>query len=396
MVIEHPGYPMTAKPGATDADFQAALDAIDAELKSPRNKLLTHEQIQRMMIAKYHLYKVWPGHEEMRFDVQREIAAFDPTTLWGIGALGYPAMYHRKDTTPMITYGWGPDQLKAGEQSWDMADTDTYFDHAGPYTLNIESAGGKDAVRVVSASMMDGDTVLATGVPAPGEDKVAGKKPFPSPSTSPVGKPDAPANCASWSRRNPASSTTRASSPWSRNSPLRPVGSLPSRRPRPTRICSPDLGGGDMAGLSADLRGRLCAAAKDSPEAAAESLRREVAQYELLRLCGPAKVAEIAKADGGVAFLATFMDDPEWMEAFLAPGPMPYIPLDYAGALDGLRFLWAHAHEDFEKPFLKRMATAVVLASGSRYYNLFETFKRTQRAWQEGRLHAGFDALPVR
>ena len=69
-----------------DADFEEALARIDKELKDPRNRVLDHERIQRMMIAKYHVYLRWPKHEEQRFDVQRDIAAFDPDTFWGIGA----------------------------------------------------------------------------------------------------------------------------------------------------------------------------------------------------------------------------------------------------------------------------------------------------------------------
>ena len=166
------GAPMSVKPNATDADFEAAMAAIDGELKDPRNNLLTHEQIQRIMAAKFHLYRVWPKHEDLQFDVQREIAAFDPTTFWGIGAVGYPAMLYRPETTPLLYYGWRSAQLKPGTQTWDITDTALDFDHAGQYTLTLTSAGGKDAVRIVRASMMDGKTEIATDTPASGEDKV--------------------------------------------------------------------------------------------------------------------------------------------------------------------------------------------------------------------------------
>ena len=127
----------------TDADYEEALARIDKELKDPRNRVLDHERIQRIMIAKYHVYKRWPKHEEQRFDVQREIAAFDPDTFWGIGARGELGLHHRS-ATPMLTYGWAANQVKPGLNTWDMTDTAYFFDHAGPYKLRLTYTGGKD------------------------------------------------------------------------------------------------------------------------------------------------------------------------------------------------------------------------------------------------------------
>lgn len=109
----------------SDADYVESLARVDKELADPRNKILSPENLQRMMVAKYHIYKSWKGAEEKRFDVQREIAALDPTTFWGIGARGYVGMHGRSET-PYLTYGWKAPQVKAGLNSWRMTDA-SYF-----------------------------------------------------------------------------------------------------------------------------------------------------------------------------------------------------------------------------------------------------------------------------
>ena len=53
----------------------------------PRNRLLRSEHVQHIMQARYDLYlrKLKGKHdEEVLFQIQREIAAVDPSTFWGI------------------------------------------------------------------------------------------------------------------------------------------------------------------------------------------------------------------------------------------------------------------------------------------------------------------------
>ena len=147
-----------------------------------------------------------------------------------------------------------------------------------------------------------------------------------------------------------------------------------------------------MKGWLTNLRAGLSMSAGTSPEYAAQALRKELAQCELLRVCTPEIVAETAKAEGGAAFLTAFMDDPEWMEVFLASHPVG------PEALDNLRMLWTYARPDFDNPFLKRLGTALSLAYGPSPspYGILSRYKQTQRAWNDGLLHAGFGKLSVR
>lgn len=59
--------------------YEDALAEVDKHLADPRNKALDNDRIQRIMLAKFHIYRQWPGHEEKRFEVQREIAKLDST-----------------------------------------------------------------------------------------------------------------------------------------------------------------------------------------------------------------------------------------------------------------------------------------------------------------------------
>jgi hypothetical protein len=171
---------LEGKKELTDADYAEALDCIDRELKDPRNRLLKTEHIQHIMQARYDLYlrKLQGKHDdEVLFQIQREIAALDPTTFWGIGATGYLAMYHRT-VNPYLTYGWeGARQLRTGVNVWQIADTAYYLDHAGLYKLAMTCNAGTDSLKVKRVALLDGATVLAEARPAAGKDQVAPGKP---------------------------------------------------------------------------------------------------------------------------------------------------------------------------------------------------------------------------
>ena len=381
---------MISKPGATDADFEAALASVDAELKDPRNKVLTHEQIQRIWIAKYHIYKRWPNHQEQRFAVQREIAAFDPDTFWGIGARGYQAMY-KKSEVPMLTYGWGPEQVKPGVQTWDMPDTAIPFDHAGPYTIAINHAGGTNTVKVVRCALMDGATVVAQAAPVEGQVDVG-------PGKNAQVKLDASAwqpGRAYVLRVEIAAETNRTNNAG--------VFAINPDFVAPADWKAPEPAPNTDAALLARIQGDVSewrkallatlAAAGNAPTTAVVTLRKELARAELIRACTTGQVAAVAAAPGGPAFLSIFMDNPDWMESFLSSGPA-----NYGQSLENLRFLWVHAKADFDDPLFQRLATAMALSSDANFnrYRLYDRFKHVQRAWKEGLLHIGFADLTVR
>jgi hypothetical protein len=163
-----------------DADYAEALDCVDRELADPRNRLLRTEHIQHIMQARYDIYlrKLKGKHdEEVLFQIQRDIAAVDPTTFWGIGATGYLGMY-RRTPDPFLVYGWeGARQIRAGRNSWRIADTAYFLDHAGSYKITMTCNGGADGLKIRRIALIDGTSPLAEAHPAAGKDEVAPGRP---------------------------------------------------------------------------------------------------------------------------------------------------------------------------------------------------------------------------
>lgn len=119
---------------------------------------------QRMMVAKFPIYRSWKGREDERFQVQREILAYDPDTFQGIGAAGYLGMHGRSDT-PYLTFGWKSNQLNPGLNHWRLTDTAYFFAHASVYQVTLAHAGGKDKARVKRLAFTDGAIAIAEARP---------------------------------------------------------------------------------------------------------------------------------------------------------------------------------------------------------------------------------------
>jgi hypothetical protein len=172
---------LDGKPHPNDADYTDALDCIDRELKDPRNRLLQNEHVQHIMKARFDVYlrKVAGKHDdEVLFQIQREIAALDPTTFWGIGAVGYLGMYHRT-ASPFLVYGWeGERQLKTGANRWTLLDTPYFLDHAGAYKFTMTTSAGTDHFTVKRVALVDGKDILAQAAPAAGKNDVAAGHPL--------------------------------------------------------------------------------------------------------------------------------------------------------------------------------------------------------------------------
>ncbi len=152
---------------AGEKKYEEALALLDRELRSPANRWLNHEQVQRIMIGKFHVYRRWPGHEEQRFDVQRDIHRLDPDTFWGLGAIGYLAMYNKLPEPVAVCYGFYAGQLKPGPNAWTLTlDTAKQFDHAGKYAFSIIHSGGRDTLKIRSVSVRAGGDLLASASPA--------------------------------------------------------------------------------------------------------------------------------------------------------------------------------------------------------------------------------------
>ena len=364
----------------TDADYQEALARVDKELADPRNKILSHENIQRMMVAKFHIYRNWKGHEDQRFDVQKEIAAFDPDTFWGIGANGYIGMYGRSPV-PYLTYGWKPNQLTAGPNAWKIEDTAYFFDHPGNYKVVLSHAAGADKVRIKRIALLDGATVLAETRPD------ADLGPAPSLTVETL------LDCGKWkpdrhytflAELEAASGHTDSSGKFS----IEPVFIEPP--------ATPVTPAPDYAKVQRDLLDKLnttLAPTRDSLDKVltAETTRKQIARYELLRRCGAEAINQVALRPGGSAFLQAFTNDVVWMESFLANDDAKW-PL----AIENLRFLHCYARE-IDQPLYRTLATAIALAAADmNRYRILDRFRDVVRTHREGLLHASFDTLDSR
>lgn len=132
-----------------DRKHEEALTAINRELMDPRNRVLDHDRIQRIMLGRFQVYRQWPGNEEKRFEELRKISELDPNTYHGIGAVGYRNMHYRTPQPELVFYGWGAAQVKTGTNIWDLKVCDAdYLDHAGKYILRIGHQSGKDTIKV--------------------------------------------------------------------------------------------------------------------------------------------------------------------------------------------------------------------------------------------------------
>ena len=395
------GFPALARdgaPGMEAADkalnekrYEDALAEVDEQLADPRNKALDHDRIQRIMLHKDLIYRSWPGHEEQRFEVQRQIAALDSTTYLGIGAVGYAGMYHRSPT-PMLPYGWGPAQIKAGQNTWDITNTDYYFDHPGTYKLTLACTGGKDSLTVHRIAMFDGNVTVAEASPLAPANEVG-----------PGHAVEVILNLKSWTSNRKytlriESEAAQAALDNTGNFGIEPQFDPPGTKPslQLSSAISDEvtqtLASGDIAAWQKHLGDLVLSQGADNA-LATPGVRAALAQEELIRECHADKIAAIAKRENGNVFLARFMSDTDWLESFLDSGPS-----DRAQALENLRFLYEYAADDFANPIVKRMATAMSLNVGENFsrYRLFDRFKHTQWALQQGLLHADFETYTVR
>lgn len=378
------------KKDLTDEDFKEALARIDKELQDPRNKVLDHERIQRIMVAKYLVYSRWPKHEEQRFDVQREIAAFDPDTFWGIGARGELGLHHRS-VTPMLTYGWGANQVKPGLNTWNMNDTAYFFDHAGPYKVRLTFTGGKDALLVRRVALLDGTAVLSEAKPGAGI----------GPTNAAVEvdldfkDPRADRKVTLRVEAEAADGHTDIAGSFDVEPQLLPAPAI-ARQPAATDEVSRMLERGTIRALQQRLDNSLLAEAAQGVTGVghvvnAPSLQASLAQSALLRLCGVEKVESIAAREGGAIFLQSFFKDTNWLDSFLASDKA-----DWPQALENLYLLRRYG-AGWEQPLNQRLATALALqwGNGSRY-RLVDRFRHIQQAWRDGLMHSNFENLNVR
>lgn len=159
------------KPQPTAADYAAADACIQREFDDPRNKFLENDHRQHILKARYDLYLRQAGgnHEDDKvLAVQRQIAALDPTTFWGVGAVGYLGMYRRSEN-PFMAYGFNAKhQVKAGAHAWMLADAWKEVDHAGAYQFTVHYGGGAGALKITRVAAVLNGRELGAGKPAAG------------------------------------------------------------------------------------------------------------------------------------------------------------------------------------------------------------------------------------
>jgi hypothetical protein len=162
-----PAFVQPALKLAGEKKYAEAIALLDTELASPRNRPLTTDHRQRILMAKHNVYQQWPEHDAQRLDVLREIAALDGETYLGIGAAGYLAMFHKNPTPFALNYGWATNHVRAGLNTWTFgAGTTNHFDHAGRYTLRIVHNGGKGTLTIRRAALVAGGQTLSESAPA--------------------------------------------------------------------------------------------------------------------------------------------------------------------------------------------------------------------------------------
>lgn len=366
----------------TDADYQEALSRVDKELADPRNRILSTENIQRIMVAKYHIYKRWPGKEDERFRIQQEIADLDPETFWGIGSRGYIGM-HCKSPTPYLTYGWKPNQLIEGTNHWIITDTAYYFDHPGHYKLTLTHTAGTSSIKIKRLALMHGETPIAQSSP----DALLGPG------------------------QNARVETLLDASSWKPNTPytlLAEIETTPGQTDNagsfsvepeliePPVVSAPATPTPDWFRTRRDLREKLSPillAARDqlAKPLASPTVQLDLARHELLRRCGTDAIQEIANRPGGSTFLTAFTTDLPWLESFLANDDCKW-----PQALENLRLIHNH-HSPFPSPLHRTLATAISMAAGDmNRYRLLDRYNDILLTHREGLLHPSFDHLDVR
>jgi hypothetical protein len=363
----------------TDADYQEALARVDKELADPRNKILSPENLQRIMVAKFHIYRQWKGHEEERFTVQQMIAEFDPTTFWGIGGAGYVGM-HGKSATPYLTYGWKPSQVKAGRNEWTMTDTAYFFDHPGHYKILLRHTGGADKVRIKRLALVEGTEVLAEVSPdkdlGPGVDATL----------------EVMLDLNAWQKDRDYTFVAELEAAEGHTDSHGAFSIEPwLEEPAPSTPVA------DYAALAKTLRQKiipLCVENLDNLDAlfTTEANRKDLALLELIRRCGEQTLTKISARPAGAAFLEALTSDIPWIESFLINDEAKW-----GQALENLRFLYANAQEQINNPLYRRVATAMSLSAGDlNRYRFLDRFQAIIRTHQEGLLHHSFDALDTR
>lgn len=360
----------------TDENYREALARVDKELADPRNNILTKDYIQRIMLGKFHIYKRWKGHEEERFKVQREIAALDATTFLGIGAVGYLGQYGKSET-PFLSYGWKPNQIKGGAQSWTMTDTSYYFAQPVRQKFTVAHRGGKDGMKIKRIALMDGTKALAEALPnkdcAPGADA----------------KVVCELDCRQWkSGRNYTLvmdfETAANKTDESGNFSVEPIFEEDTASVPP---------GDQWWNLRQSLVQKLADAFEKGElkqQISVPVTVQELATAELLRRTADT-ADKIATKPGGQAMLEALTKDTEWLEAMLVTDNK-----DWPQVLENLYFLY-HNVPGFDHPVYRKMGSAMAMQAGNmNRYRLQDRFKHMQKIHQQGLLHAKFDHLTIR
>jgi hypothetical protein len=330
------------------------------------------------MMAKYHIYKRWKGHEDERFKVQQEIAALDRGTFWGIGGEGYLGE-HKRSPMPYLAYGWGPQQVKPGRQTWELTDTSYHFAQPVPYRITLRHGGGKDRIRIKRLVLVCEGKTIAEAQP----DKDCG----PGEAAKVVCELD----CTRW---QPGMVTTlkieveageKSDSQGSFS--VEPLFAAEEATAAKSANPPSEAWRERRHALAAGLEKKLAPGDAVLSDAA---VCRELAEWELLRRGGDA-ADEVAARPGGPKMLESLTSDAAWMEEILTTDNRKLEQV-----LENLRFLHHHC-PGFDNPLYRRMGTAIAMQAGEmNRFRLQDRFRHMQQAYEAGYLHPKFDTLTLR
>ncbi|MCK5001077.1 MAG: hypothetical protein KAS23_16150, partial [Anaerohalosphaera sp.] len=376
---------------AGEKEFDQAIELLDSQIVHPGNKLLTSEQIQQIHMAKFHVYKSWPDHEEMRFDVCMDIIKLDPDTNLAVGAQGY-YLYHQGPVT--IRHGWQPRHIKNTNTSLMLgskADSiRRYFPQSGSYDVILQFSRG-DTLTVSSITLyVDGRQVDIDN------HKQDASREAPKciytlniPNISPTQSVQLKISCRS--------KGDKGSSGRIRIEPSEHTGSI---------TVSPAVKQ-ELAKLKDDLASQLKAyddklrklpwKERFKKNALDQTYTNMLLQHELLRICTTDDLARLLSDSKGKQFFNILSEDSQWLEMLLCSGPFNNRgkPVAPHLVIEVLSEIYNSDPSLKDNRLYKILATAVAIETGTfddprigvdRYNYYVESHKQSK-------LHPIFDKL---
>ena len=384
--------PAMRKAGATDyiadaadamkeKNHDKALACHDAMIAHPNFAKLGADLKQRVLLAKFTVYRTWPGHEAEAIAMLREIIRVSGDTNLGKGAIGLLA-FTFTDSPDNFGYGWGTKSIKPGDNTFNfIRGLDLPFRSPGEFLLQINRTAGNDTVKIQSVILRDGDHILAESSSANNEL---------GPATPVLNIPIVirPADWKATDRR--LNLVVKLTGTPAKNTPAVDCGaSFTVQRILADGTPEATIPAKDYQVILASLTDSL-ATNHDFKNA---GVRLALAQREFMDACGPTQLNVMQERPGGAAMLAEYMNDVDWLETFLTSCPPA---ATFAASADNMRIL-ATRCEGLKVPVYRRLATALSLSAGNiPRAQLIQAYNNYRNAHRDMLLYTDFEHLDVR